>query len=153
MFTDIAQTLAVLGLIALIIEVVILGFSTFFLLFFGIALLLTSALIYMNIIEATWLSSISTLSIITLLLTLMLWKPLKRLQNSKANTQIDSDFAMISFELEKDLTHSDPYHYQYSGITWLIKAEDTIEKGVKVKVIRKEVGVLWVEPCDMMKND
>lgn len=148
MFSNIPQTLLILGLLALIIEVLILGFSTFVLLFFGIAMLLTSGLIYIGIIDDNWLSTISTLAIITLLLTLILWKPFKKLQNKPAKTEVDTDFAVIKFKLEKDLLPTENYTFNYSGIQWLIKSEIIIEKGTTVKVIKKEVGILWVEPID-----
>ena len=148
MFSNISQTLLVLGLLALIIEVLILGCSTLVLLFFGIAMLLTSGLIYIGIIDANWISTLSTLAIITLLLTIALWKPFKKLQNKPAKTDVNTDFAVITFKLEKDLSPSERYTFNYSGIQWLIKSETTIAKGVTVKVVKKEVGVLWVEPVD-----
>ena len=148
MFSNISQTLLVLGLLALIIEVLILGCSTLVLLFFGIAMLLTSGLIYIGIIDANWISTLSTLAIITLLLTIALWKPFKKLQNKPAKTDVNTDFAVITFKLEKDLLPSERYTFNYSGIQWLIKSETTIAKGVTVKVVKKEVGVLWVESVD-----
>lgn len=148
MFSDIPQTLMILGLLALIIEVLIFGCSTLVLLFFGIAMLLTSSLIYIGIVEANWLSTISTLAIITLLLTVVLWKPLKKSQNKPVKTDINSDFAVITFELEKDLLSSERYTFNYSGIQWLIKSDTTIAKGTMVKVVKKEVGILWVEPVN-----
>ncbi|KJG13837.1 activity regulator of membrane protease YbbK [Photobacterium iliopiscarium] len=148
MFNNIPQTLVILGLLTLIIEVLILGCSTFVLLFFGIAMLLTSGLIYMGMIEANWISTILTLAIITLALAIVLWKPLKKLQNKPSKTDIKSDFAVITFKLEKDLSPSERYTFNYSGIQWQIKSETQIEKGVMVEVIKKEVGVLWVKPVD-----
>ena len=148
MFNNIPQTLVILGLLTLIIEVLILGCSTFVLLFFGIAMLLTSGLIYMGMIEANWISTILTLAIITLVLAIVLWKPLKKLQNKPSKTDIKSDFAVITFKLEKDLSPSERYTFNYSGIQWQIKSETQIEKGVMVEVIKKEVGVLWVKPVD-----
>ena len=148
MFSNISQTLLVLGLLALIIEVLILGCSTLVLLFFGIAMLLTSGLIYIGIIDANWISTLSTLAIITLLLTIALWKPFKKLQNKPAKTDLNTDFAVITFKLEKALLPSERYTFNYSGIQWLIKSETTIAKGVTVKVVKKEVGVLWVESVD-----
>ena len=148
MFNNIPQTLVILGLLTLIIEVLILGCSTFVLLFFGIAMLLTSVLIYMGMIEANWISTILTLAIITLALAIVLWKPLKKLQNKPSKTDIKSDFAVITFKLEKDLSPSERYTFNYSGIQWQIKSETQIEKGVMVEVIKKEVGVLWVKPVD-----
>lgn len=148
MFNNIPQTLVILGLLTLIIEVLILGCSTFVLLFFGIAILLTSGLIYMGMIEANWISTILTLAIITLALAIVLWKPLKKLQNKPSKTDIKSDFAVITFKLEKDLSPSERYTFNYSGIQWQIKSETQIEKGVMVEVIKKEVGVLWVKPVD-----
>ena len=148
MFNNIPQTLVILGLLTLIIEVLILGCSTFVLLFFGIAMLLTSGLIYMGMIEANWISTILTLALITLALAIVLWKPLKKLQNKPSKTDIKSDFAVITFKLEKDLSPSERYTFNYSGIQWQIKSETQIEKGVMVEVIKKEVGVLWVKPVD-----
>jgi inner membrane protein len=145
MFSNISQTLAILGLLVLIVEILVLGFSTLVLMFIGIGLLLTSGLIYIGIIEATWLSAISSLSIITLLLAVILWKPLTKLQNKKTTTNINTDFADITFVLEKDLVSSDPYIFNYSGIDWLVKSETEIDKDKRVTVIKKEVGVLWVE--------
>ena len=148
MFNNIPQTLVILGLLTLIIEVLILGCSTFVLLFFGIAMLFTSGLIYMGMIEANWISTILTLAIITLALAIVLWNPLKKLQNKPSKTDIKSDFAVITFKLEKDLSPSERYTFNYSGIQWQIKSETQIEKGVMVEVIKKEVGVLWVKPVD-----
>ena len=148
MFNNIPQTLVILGLLTLIIEVLILGCSTFVLLFFGIAMLFTSGLIYMGMIEANWISTILTLALITLALAIVLWKPLKKLQNKPSKTDIKSDFAVITFKLEKDLSPSERYTFNYSGIQWQIKSETQIEKGVMVEVIKKEVGVLWVKPVD-----
>ncbi|KAE8177141.1 NfeD family protein [Photobacterium carnosum] len=150
MFSNIPQTLVILGLLTLIIEVLILGCSTFVLLFFGIAMLITSGLIYMGMLEANWITTILTLAIITLVLAIVLWKPLKKLQNKPSKTDIKSDFAVITFELEKDLLPSERYTFNYSGIQWLLKSNTVIEKGVTVKVVKKEVGVLWVEPIDKL---
>ncbi|MCD9555640.1 NfeD family protein [Photobacterium carnosum] len=150
MFSNIPQTLVILGLLTLIIEVLILGCSTFVLLFFGIAMLITSGLIYMGMLEANWITTILTLAIITLVLAIVLWKPLKKLQNKPSKTDINSDFAVITFELEKDLLPSERYTFNYSGIQWLLKSNTVIEKGVTVKVVKKEVGVLWVEPIDKL---
>ena len=84
----------------------------------------------------------------TLALAIVLWKPLKKLQNKPSKTDIKSDFAVITFKLEKDLSPSERYTFNYSGIQWQIKSETQIEKGVMVEVIKKEVGVLWVKPVD-----
>ena len=75
----------------------------------------------------------------------MLWKPLKRLQNSQDNKQINSDFAELSFTLEQDLPSVQPLYYQYSGIQWQLKSEKPLKKGDKVNVVKKDVGVMWVE--------
>lgn len=148
MFSNIPQILVILGLLTLIIEVLVLGLSTFVLLFFGIAMLITSGLIYIGILEANWITTMLTLAIITLVLAITLWKPLKRLQNKPSKTDIKSDFAVITFELEKELLPSERYTYNYSGIQWQIKSKTPIEKGIMVEVIKKEVGILWVKPVE-----
>ena len=58
---------------------------------------------------------------------------------------INNDFADILFVLDDDLNSDNVVTHQYSGIEWKIKSNTPLEKGTQVKVVKKEVGVLWVE--------
>ena len=77
---NLAQSLLVVGLILLVIEVAVLGFSTFFLFFAGIGAVLTSVFLYVNMIPYTMLSALMSTGILTLIAALVLWRPLKSMQ-------------------------------------------------------------------------
>ncbi|KAF7764391.1 hypothetical protein PCIT_b0382 [Pseudoalteromonas citrea] len=142
---NIAQTLVIVGLLALIIEVVILGFATFVLLFLGLSLVFSGGMMYAGLIEASWLNALWINAVLTFTLALLLWKPLKRMQNNVESKEINSDFADIEFTLTDHLSEDNTVQHAYSGIQWQLKSLNPIEKGTAVKVVKKEVGVLWVE--------
>ncbi|NLS14541.1 NfeD family protein [Vibrio sp. SM6] len=148
MLENIPQVLAILGLIVLSVEIAVLGFSTFVLLFIGIAILLTSGVMYLGVIEANWINAVTSVALVSFVLALVLWKPLKRMQNRTVTTDINSDFAVITFTLDSDISPSQPGSYQYSGITWQVKSLTAIPNGTPVTVVKKEVGVFWVKPID-----
>ena len=143
---NIAQTLVIAGIVALIIEVVILGFATFVLLFLGLSLVLSGSMMYAELITPSWLNALWVNAVLTFLLALLLWKPLKRMQNNVESSDVKSDFAEIEFALSDDVNQNSTVHYAYSGIQWQLKSQSPITKGTMVKVIKKEVGVLWIEP-------
>jgi membrane-bound ClpP family serine protease len=67
------------------------------------------------------------------------------LQESRESTDVHSDFAELTFTLEQDVDEHNGYKYAYSGIEWLVKSHHPLAKGTPVKVVKKEVGVFWVE--------
>ena len=142
---NIAQTLVFLGILALIIEVAVLGFATFVLFFVGLSLIFSGGLMYAGFIDASWLSALWVTALSTFVLAISLWKPLKRMQSHVDSGEVNNDFAEIEFILEQDLPSDDPLFHAYSGIQWQVKATTAITKGTTVKVVKKEVGVLWVE--------
>lgn len=143
---NIPQALMVFGVIALIIEVAILGFATFVLFFVGLSLVFSSGLMYAGLLGADWLTALWVNAVITTALAGLLWKPLKRLQNTTESTEVHSDFAELTFTLEQDVDEHNGYKFAYSGIEWQVKSRTPVKKGVEVKVVKKEVGVFWVEP-------
>lgn len=142
---NIPQALLILGVLALIIEVAVLGFATFVLFFVGLSLVFSGALMYAGLLEADWITALWVNAIITAGLAALLWKPLKRLQESRESTDVHSDFAELTFTLEQDVDEHNGYKYAYSGIEWLVKSHQPLAKGTPVKVVKKEVGVFWVE--------
>ncbi len=142
---NITQTLIVMGLLALIVEVSVLGFSTFFLFFLGFAMLLTASLMGLDWLDPTWVNAVYACAILTLIFAIVLWKPLKKFQSQQEIKSINSDFADITFTLNEDLMPDTLYHFSYSGVQWKLKSDTPLEKGTLVKVVKKEVGVFWVE--------
>ncbi|HDY90528.1 MAG TPA: NfeD family protein [Pseudoalteromonas sp.] len=143
---NLPQTLMVLGIVALIIEVAVLGLSTFILLFFGLSLFLTGLLMSFGILPDSLTTALWSNTVVTAGLAVALWKPLKQMQNRVDKKQVNSDFAELTFVLTSDVTEQGLTTHQYSGISWKLKSEQPIIAGTEVVVTKKEVGVMWVTP-------
>lgn len=143
---NLPQALMVFGIIALIIEVAVLGLSTIILLFLGLSLFSTGLMMSMGILPDTLPTALWSNTIATTSLALVLWKPFKRMQEHVDKKQINSDFAELTFILQTDLSPQSEVLYQYSGINWHLKSKQPISAGTEVMVIKKEVGVMWVTP-------
>lgn len=142
---NIAEILMVLGIAALIVEVAVLGFATFVLLFLGISLLLTGLAMNIGLLEASLMTALWSNTLLTGVLAVMLWKPLRRMQNKVDHKDIDSDFADQSFVLTGDVDMRGETSHSYSGVQWKLKSQQLIPAGTLVKVVKTEVGVMWVE--------
>lgn len=145
---NLAESLMVLGVLALIVEVAILGFATFVLFFFGLALILTGGLMMLELLPYTASAAFWSSALLTGLLTLLLWKPLKKAQSQTDDKQVTSDFADHSFTLESDVDDRGLSRYQYSGIQWKLKSEQPLTEGTRVRISRMEVGVLWITAAE-----
>lgn len=139
------QSLVVLGLILLAIEVMVLGFSTFVLFFIGIGTIATGALMAMGLIPETLLMSLFTTAIISALIAVFSWKPMKRMQNKVEVKQVNNDMIGHQFILAEDLAIGGTISHHYSGINWKVKATKALPAGTEVKIIKMEVGLLTVE--------
>ncbi|WP_462160083.1 NfeD family protein [Pseudoalteromonas sp. GB56] len=145
LMNNLAETLMILGVLALIIEVAVLGMSTFILLFLGLSLLFTGLMMNFSLLDSTLTTALWSNTIVTTALALLLWKPLKRMQEQRDSGEVKSDFAELSFVLENDVDDQGLTTHTYSGISWKLKSEHPLTTGTKVKVVKKEVGVMWVE--------
>lgn len=145
---NLPQTLMVAGIAALIIEVAVLGFATFILLFFGASLLITGFAMSLDLLPATATAALWSNTVLTAVLALALWKPLQRMQNKVQKDSIRSDFARQPFMLKEDVDGAGKTEYAYSGIRWKLKSFEPIAKGTMVEVIKVDVGVLWVKPLE-----
>ena len=143
------QILITCGIVALAVEVAVLGFATFILFFLGLGLLLTGLMMQFSWLAVDINHAMWSVSIITLGSALLLWKPLRRMQNKPDNNKIESDFAQETFQLTGDVdSESNDVLYSYSGINWKVRSRSPLTKGQWVKVVETAVGVLWVEPKD-----
>ncbi len=140
-----AEALMILGVIALIIEVAVLGMSTYVLLFLGLSLFASGLLMNIGLLNNSYTTALWSNVVFTLSFAVVLWRPLKRLQNKVDTKPIHSDFAELSFVVNNDVDDRGLTTHQYSGIQWQLKSHAPIAAGSTVKVIDKQVGVLWVE--------
>ncbi len=150
MLTDhLADLLMAAGIAALVVEVGLLGFATFILLFVGIALFLTGLAMTLGWLDSTITTAIWSSVVLTCMLAVLLWKPLKRLQNRSSTAEQASDFAQQTFVLTGDVdSTTEDVLYAYSGINWKVRSQTPLHRGQTVKVVKTEVSVMWVEPVE-----
>jgi len=145
---NLAQSLFVVGLILLVVEVTVLGFSTFVLFFVGLASMVTSALLYLGILPDSILSAMFSTGILTLIMALLLWKPLKRMQSKVSSKKIKSDFTNHRFMLKENVSPTQSPKHHYSGVEWALISDEPIAAGTKVEVTEAEVGKLHIKAVE-----
>lgn len=144
-YDHLAQWLIALGLLALVVEVAVLGLSSFILVFLGLSLTVSGGLMALGILPETLVTAIWSNALLSGIAALVLWKPLKQLQENRQTESVRGDFAQESFILEADVDISGKSERKYSGISWKLKSQTPISAGTEVRVIKVEVGTLWVE--------
>ena len=144
-FDNLAESLLILGILLLVIEVAVLGFSTFVLFFVGCAAVITAGLLYVGIIPDTWLAAMFSTGVITALSAVLLWKPLKNIQTQVDNTKAKGDLVGHSFVLVEDVAPELTPEYRYSGIDWKLKASEHLVAGTQVEVTQADVGVFHIK--------
>ncbi|MFW8590887.1 NfeD family protein [Glaciecola sp. 2405UD65-10] len=147
---NIIETVLIIGIVLLIIEVVILGFSTFFLFFAGLAAVATAVSMWLGLLPETYLYAVFSVAGFTALFAILLWKILARMQEDVDTKHVSNDIVGHSFVLPDNIQASSPLEqkpsYQYSGIAWRLNAYQDISKGTLVEVTQSDVGVLLVQP-------
>ncbi|QTH65144.1 NfeD family protein [Psychrosphaera ytuae] len=145
-FDDTAQILMAIGILMAVVDIVILGFATFFLTLIGLAVLTTGLLLNFGIFTDTWANILISIAVLSALYTALLWKPLSRLQQDSKPQTVKSDLIGHQFVLETDVTSVHPGMYLYSGVNWKIEADSDLTAGAKVEVIEVQVGTMKVAP-------
>jgi inner membrane protein len=146
-----AEFWLVFGFAMLVIEVLT-GFTTGVFLFGGLGALTTGLLMSFAVLPETWIAGVSSTGISSGIITMLLWKPLKRLQGDRPlEKDNSSDLVGHEFVVETDITQIKPGETHYSGIRWKVELArdagvDTIAAGQTVKVSSVEVGVFKVIP-------
>ncbi|WP_372880233.1 NfeD family protein [Psychromonas sp.] len=144
-FPYLPQSFIVVGLILLVIEVLILGFSTFYLFFIGAGLIASGLLMAIGVIPETLFNALLSTAIITSLIALVAWKPMKNIQNKVEPKHVNNDMIGYQFILTEELAIGRTITHRYSGIDWKVKAKEPLSAGTEVKIIAIEVGVLTVQ--------
>jgi len=146
---NLIESVLIIGIALLTIEIAVLGFSTFFLFFTGLACVATAVVMWIGFLPEEFLYAVFSVAGFTVLFAVLLWKTLAGLQQDVDNTHVTNDIVGHSFILPDDidasaaLTQKPQYHY--SGITWRLDAQQDIAKGSLVEVTQSDVGVLFVK--------
>jgi membrane protein implicated in regulation of membrane protease activity len=143
---SLSQWLFMVGVGLLVIEIAFLGFATFVLFFVGLAMLVTGGLMVVEILPQTINSAVIAVSILSIGSAFLLWKPLKNLQSSSEDSDIEVGIVGHRFQLKTDISPERPGEHAYSGITWKVVSEQAIAKAAHVKVVKADVGQLTVMP-------
>ncbi|MET1219606.1 MAG: NfeD family protein [Glaciecola sp.] len=145
---NLAETLFLVGLLFLIIEVTVLSFSTIILFMIGASFILTALLVYGGVVDENLLNAIFSVAILTVVLSVGLWKTFKRLQNQQDDKPVTSDLVGLVFVLPDAVGPDKTVSYEYSGITWQVQADVDIAAKTKVVVTAVAVGTLTVKVLD-----
>lgn len=147
-FDNTAQILMALGIMMAVVDIVVLGFATFFLTLIGLAVLTTGVLLNFGVMTDSWANILISVAVLSAIYTALLWKPLSRLQQDTKPQEVKSDIIGHQFHLETDVTASQPGMYLYSGVNWKIEADEELTAGAKVEVTQVQVGVMRVKPVE-----
>ncbi|WP_416306064.1 NfeD family protein [Neptunicella sp. SCSIO 80796] len=146
--TNMPEALIALGILAIAIEAGILGFATLFLLFVGLGTLFTGIAMRIGLLDASWTTALVSVGLSSVILAIVAWQPMRRLQEKVHPQRQTSDFVGLSFNLTSELSADQLSSYRYSGILWTVKPgaklPQPLPKGTKVVVTAVEVGGLYV---------
>jgi membrane protein implicated in regulation of membrane protease activity len=140
-----------LGFAFLVIEVIT-GFTTGVFLFAGLGALTSGALMGFGVLPETWIAGLACTGISCGIITVILWKPLKKLQgNQPVSKDNSSDLIGYEFNIDSEISRSQPGNTSYSGIHWKVEIDHesdvvSIAAGQRVTVTSVEVGLFKVKP-------
>jgi membrane protein implicated in regulation of membrane protease activity len=142
---NLSESLIMVGLALLVLEVVVLGFSTFVLFFVGLAAVVAGGLMTVGIVPDSMLSALSSVGVLTALLAIFLWRPLKSMQGNVESKKVTSDLVGHSFILNEAVSMTKNPAYRYSGIDWNLSSEKELSAGTLVEVTGVAVGKFIVQ--------
>ena len=142
---NLSESLIIAGLALLVIEVVVLGFSSFVLFFVGLAALVAGGLMALAVIPDSMFSALSSVGVLTALLAMLLWRPLKSMQGKVESKKVTSDLVGHSFILNETVSMTKNPAYRYSGIEWNLSSEQELSAGTLVEVTGVAVGKFIIQ--------
>jgi len=101
--------------ISLVLELGIMGLSGP-LFFFAIASAITGFLVSFGIIDG-WAIEVLTVGLLSAVIALIMWKPLKKLQNTRSKTDESSDMIGLQVTVVVDISKASG-SIRYSGLNW-----------------------------------
>ena len=141
-----------LGFALLVVELAAFGLGSGVLLFGSIGAIITGTLIWSNLLPGPFIAGVACFAVSTSLATLLLWKPLKKLQGgAKLGNDRSSDLIGHRFVLSDDINTTTHAQQKFSGIQWRVEPAkhqqaQTIAAGTQVEVAAVSVGVFYVQP-------
>ena len=142
---NLSESLIMAGLALLVIEVVVLGFSTFVLFFVGLAAVVAGGLMTVGVIPDSMLGALFSVGVLTALSAMLLWRPLKSMQSNVESKKVTSDLVGHSFILNDAVSMTKNPVYRYSGIDWNLSSEQELSAGTLVEVTGVAVGQFIVQ--------
>ena len=142
---NLPESLIMAGLAFLVIEVVVLGFSTFVLFFVGLAAVVAGGLMTVGVVPDSMLSALFSVGVLTALSAMILWRPLKSMQGNVESKKVTNDLVGHSFILNDAVSMTKNPVYRYSGIDWNLSSEQELSAGTLVKVTGVAVGKFIVQ--------
>ncbi len=144
---DHARLLFLLSGISFAIELTIMGLGGP-LLFFAIAAFITGLLVSAGVISG-WESEILVLGLLTLVIAITLWKPLKNLQNKGGGPDTSSDMIGQKVPSSSEITSAGGT-IRYSGINWNARLDgnssvDRIAEGEQCLITAVDGNVMIVK--------
>ena len=133
--------------LSFVIELSVMGLSGP-LLFFAMAAFITALLTHFNVIYSIPIEIFIT-AILTGLIALVLWKPLKQFQNTKTTTDNSSDMVGIKVKASSIIT-VDEGTIRYSGLNWQARLSEQanseqIAPDTTVKIVAINGNIMIVE--------
>ena len=137
------------GFALLAAEVLLFGFTTIIFLFAGLGAIITGLAMMFGLLPETWTAGISCFGITTGLVSTVLWKPLKNMQDNTSPQKQTSDLIGYEFVLQQDVTTLQPGQHRYSGVDWKVEldgqAGDQLSAGQRVTVTSIDAGIFRVK--------
>lgn len=143
-----AHLFYVLAGLSFLIELTVMGLSGP-LLFFAIASFMTAILISMGLISG-WEIEILAVGVLTGLTALLLWKPLKRFQNTGDGSDNSSDMIGRQVPVSKAVSQVEG-SIRYSGIDWNSRLDEgagveSIDEGKLCIITSVDGNIMLVKP-------
>ena len=143
-----AHLFYVIAGLSFLIELTVMGLSGP-LLFFAIASFITAILISMGLISG-WDIEIFTLGVLTGIIAFLLWKPLKRFQNSGDGSDNSSDMIGRQVPVSKTVSQA-AGSIRYSGINWNSRLDEgagveSIDEGKLCTITSVDGNIMLVKP-------
>jgi membrane protein implicated in regulation of membrane protease activity len=143
-----AQLFYLIAAISFLLELGVLGMSGP-LLFFAIASVITGLLIHLSVLSS-WEIQFFSVGILTALITLFAWKPLKRFQNAGGGADTSSDMIGKKVPSSGEITHENG-HIRFSGIDWSARLAsdcdvDLVENNRSCIIVGVEGNVMLIKP-------
>jgi len=119
------------------------------LLFFAIACFFTAILVSTGIISG-WEAETFAVGVLTAIITALLWKPLKRFQNSGGGADTSSDMIGKRVATRSETT-ANSGSIRYSGIDWNARLAQGLEENIPAEtnciIVGVEGNVMLVKPA------